>query len=146
MGRNSQGVRGISLRDTDEVVSMIIIKREGTLLSVSENGFGKRTKSEIYRKTKRGSKGFITLKTTQRNGNLVKMMEVIDEDDLIIVTKGGIINRQSVKDISVIGKNTQGVKLINLTEDDKVFDITRVASEDDDKEKGYVQLEVLDEK
>ena len=134
VGRNSQGVRGITLRSEDAVVSMIIIKREGTLLAVTENGFGKRTKSEIYRRTKRGSKGFITIKTTERNGVLVKMMEVIDEDDLIIVTANGIVNRQSAGEISLIGKNTQGVKLINLADDDRVHDITRVTAEDEAQE------------
>ena len=134
VGRNSQGVRGITLRSEDAVVSMIIIKREGTLLAVTENGFGKRTKSEIYRRTKRGSKGFITIKTTERNGVLVKMMEVIDEDDLIIVTANGIVNRQSAGEISLIGKNTQGVKLINLADDDRVHDITRVTAEDETQE------------
>ena len=142
VGRNSQGVRGINLRKDDEVVSMIILKREGTLLAVSENGFGKRTKSEDYRKTKRGSKGFITLKTSKRNGNLVSIMEVIEEDDLILVTKNGIVNRQSAGKISIIGKNTQGVKLINLQEDDKLYDITRVTKEEEDTQENIIEVDI----
>jgi DNA gyrase subunit A len=138
MGRNSQGVRGISLRDDDEVVSMVVIKREGTLLAISENGYGKRTEISSYNVTKRGSKGVITLITKKkdgslgRNGNLVSLLEVVDNDDLMIVTKDGMIIRQAVDKISVIGRNTQGVKLIELNKGDKVYDIARIIAEDDD--------------
>ncbi len=134
MGRNSQGVRGISLRDDDRVVAMVVIKREGTLLAISENGFGKRSEISNYKVTRRGSKGVITLKTTQRNGHLISLMEVVDNDDLMIVTKDGMIIRQAVDKISVIGRNTQGVKLINLNEGDKVYDITRIVAEEEDEE------------
>ncbi|MFO7896510.1 MAG: DNA gyrase subunit A [Candidatus Cloacimonadales bacterium] len=86
MGRASQGVRGISLRNSDQVVSMVVVKRDGTLLAISENGYGKRTEISSYKTTKRGSKGVITLKTTKRNGHLVALKEVVDNDDLMIVT------------------------------------------------------------
>jgi len=136
VGRNSRGVRGITLRENDAVVSMIIIKRDYVkLLSISENGFGKRSKIENYTKTKRGSKGYITLKTSPRNGLLVKLIEVLDDDNLIIVTKNGIINRQKVDKISVFGKNTQGVKLINLKGDDKVYDIAKIIHEENQDDK-----------
>ncbi|HPR17075.1 MAG TPA: DNA gyrase subunit A [Candidatus Cloacimonadota bacterium] len=134
MGRNSQGVRGISLRDDDEVVAMVVVKREGTLLAISENGFGKRSEISDYKVTKRGSKGVITLKTTQRNGFMMALLEVVDNDDLMIVTKDGMIIRQAVDKISVIGRNTQGVKLIELNKDDKVFDVARIVAEDESDE------------
>ena len=134
MGRNSQGVRGIRLREDDEVVAMVVVKREGTLLSISENGYGKRTEISGYKVTKRGSKGVITLKTTERNGKLISLLEVVDNDDLMIVTREGMIIRQSVNKISIIGRNTQGVKLIALNGKDKVYDIARIIAEDEQEE------------
>ena len=131
-GRNSQGVIGIRLRNVDKVVSMVIVKREGTLLSISENGYGKRTPIADYRVTKRGSMGVITIKTTKRNGNLVSVKEVVDDDDLIIITSSGKVIRQHVGSISVISRNTQGMRLITLNEGDKVTDVARVAHEEDD--------------
>jgi len=132
VGRNSKGVRGITLREKDEVVAMIILKRENvTLLAVCERGYGKRTSADDYKSTRRGSKGYITIKTSKRNGKLVKLLEVLDEDNIIIVTKNGIINRQSVKKISVFSKNTQGVRLIALQEEDLVYDITRIMKEEE---------------
>jgi DNA gyrase subunit A len=130
MGRNSQGVRGIRLRKNDRVVAMVVIKREGTLLAISENGYGKRTTISNYKVTKRGSKGVITLKTDARNGNLISLMEVVDNDDLMIVTRNGMIIRQAVGKISIIGRNTKGVRLINLNDDDQVYDITRIQAEE----------------
>ena len=130
-GRNTHGVKAISLRPHDEVVAMVIVKRQGTILAISENGYGKRTYVENYKKTHRGSKGVITIKTTQRNGHLISLMEVVDNDDLMIITKNGIVIRQPVEKISIIGRATQGVKLINLYEGDKVHDIARIAAEDE---------------
>ncbi len=126
VGRNSQGVKGISLRNDDEVVSMVVTDPETTdsLLSISENGFGKRTDLSSYITKNRGTKGVITLKTSTRNGKLVSLMKVNDDDDLMIVTKNGMIIRQHVCEINTIGRNTQGVTLINLKNKDKVFDIT----------------------
>ena len=143
VGRNSQGVRGISLREGDEVVAMVVVKREGTLLTISENGYGKRSNISDYKVTKRGSKGVITLKTTERNGNLISLLEVVDNDDLMIVTKDGMIIRQAVDKIKIIGRNTQGVRLINLNPADKVYDITRIASEDEDETDEFD--EIIDE-
>ncbi len=132
VGRNSKGVRGITLRENDEVVAMIILKRENvTLLAVCEKGYGKRTNADDYKSTRRASKGYITIKTSQRNGKLVKLLEVLDEDNIIIVTKNGIINRQSVKKISIFSKNTQGVRLISLQDEDLVYDITRIMKEEE---------------
>ena len=134
MGRNSQGVRGIRLRDDDQVVAMVVVRREGTLLSISENGYGKRTEISGYKVTKRGSKGVITLKTTERNGKLISLLDVVDNDDLMIVTKDGMIIRQPVNKISIIGRNTQGVRLIALNNKDKVYDITRIIAEEEQEE------------
>lgn len=131
-GRNSQGVIGIRLRGDDKVVSMVVVKREGTLLSISENGYGKRTPIGDYRVTKRGSMGVITMKTTARNGNLVSVKEVVDDDDLIIITNSGRVIRQHVGSISVISRNTQGMRLITLNEGDKVTDVARVAHEEEE--------------
>ena len=140
-GRFTQGVRGISLRDNDVVISMSVIRQEDTLengspiprtiLAISENGYGKRTTIASYSRTKRGSKGVITLKTTIRNGHLAALMIVEDGDDLMIITQGGMIIRQKVGDISLVSRNTQGVRLINLNDKDKVKDITYVPSEPD---------------
>jgi DNA gyrase subunit A len=128
-GRGTQGVRGIKLRDNDVVVAMVVVIRGGTILAISENGFGKRTAVEDYAAKGRNTRGVITLKTTERNGKLVSLMEVIDSDDLMIVTKNGLVIRQNVGALRIQGRNTQGVKLINLLEDDSVNDITCVPDE-----------------
>lgn len=143
MGRITMGVRGIRLRDEDYVISMTLVNAgqilengEGsaTILAVSENGYGKRTNISNYTTTKRGSKGVITLKTTKRNGHLASLMMVSDADELMIITHDGMIIRQAVKEISTIGRNTQGVRLINLTKGDKVRDISCVPPEETDEE------------
>ncbi|MFA5499263.1 MAG: DNA gyrase subunit A [Candidatus Cloacimonadia bacterium] len=135
VGRNSQGVRGINLREDDYVVSMVVLRREeGTLLAISENGFGKRSPQDEYVAKNRGTKGVITIKTTKRNGYLVALLEVVDGDDLITVTKDGMIIRQPISDIKVIGRNTQGVTLISLNKGDKVFDVACVTEEKDDED------------
>ncbi len=134
MGRHTQGVRGIRLRDGDYVISMTLVHNdEGTILAVSENGYGKRTDAGAYHVTRRGSKGVITLKTTARNGFLACLMKVEDGDDLVIVTKNGMIIRQEVKVIKKISRNTQGVRLIKLNNNDTVNDITRIQPEPDDE-------------
>lgn len=130
MGRTSYGVRGISLDKGDYVIGMVVVKRDSTLLVVTENGYGKRTSIEDYRITNRGGKGVINVKTSDRNGEVVAIMEVLDNDELILITKHGIANRQAVSQIKVIGRNTQGVRLISLKGDDLVTDVARVVSED----------------
>ena len=129
MGRAAYGVKGINLAKNDYVIGMVAVKRDTSLLVVSENGYGKRTKIEDYRITNRGGKGVINVKTSDRNGEVVAIKEVLDQDELILITKNGIANRQSVKDIKVIGRNTQGVRLIKLKGDDKVTDVARVVNE-----------------
>lgn len=132
MGRTAYGVRGVSLRGKDEVVGMVVIKREATLLVVTENGFGKRTPISDYRVTNRGGKGVINVKTSERNGKVVAIKEVLEEDELMIITEKGIIIRQPVKQIKEIGRNTQGVKLINLDEGDRVVDVARVVKSEEE--------------
>jgi len=130
MGRTAYGVHGIKLRLDDYVIGMVVVKREATLLTVTENGFGKRTKISDYRVTNRGGKGVINIKASKRNGEVVAVKEVVNDDELILITKHGITNRQRVGKISVISRNTQGVKLINLDKDDKVADVARVVNEE----------------
>jgi DNA gyrase subunit A len=130
MGRAAYGVKGITLGKGDYCIGMVVVKRDSSLLVVTENGYGKRTSIDDYRVTNRGGKGVINVKTTERNGEVVTIEEVLDADELILITKQGIANRQSVKDIKVIGRNTQGVRLITLNKDDVVIDVARVAKED----------------
>jgi DNA gyrase subunit A len=143
-GRGSIGVKGINLRANDFVVAMVIVKREGTILAISVNGFGKRSDVEDYPvKKSRNTKGVYTIRTTERNGKLVSLMEVIDSDDLMIVTKNGLIIRQNVSALRVQGRNTQGVKLINLQPGDTVHDITVIT--EDAKDEDVISPEVTEQ-
>ncbi len=128
MGRSAQGVKGIKLRDGDEAVGMVVVKREGTLLTVCQNGYGKRTQVSDYRVTHRGGIGVIDIKTTDRNGYVVAVKEVVDDDELMIISEIGILIRLPIRDIKVIGRNTQGVRVINLSENDRVIDVARVVA------------------
>jgi len=132
MGRLAQGIKGIRLSPGDQVVGMEVLSREGTILTVTENGFGKRTRTEEYREQGRAGKGLITIKTTEKNGPVVGVLQVTDEDDLMIIADGGKIIRLRVKDISVIGRNTQGVRLINLEEKEKVVSVARAAKKEEE--------------
>ncbi len=134
MGRTATGVRGIKLEKNDRVIGMIVVKNATTLLVVTEKGFGKRSEIEEYRLTHRGGKGVITVKTSDKNGSLIAMKEVNDSDELVIITTGGMVIRQSVSEIRVMGRNTQGVRLIRLGEGDEIADIARVIPEDDGDE------------
>jgi DNA gyrase subunit A len=132
MGRNASGVKGINLGKGDYVIGMVVIKREGRVLVVTEKGIGKRTDLKEYRVSHRAGKGVYTLKVTEKTGELVALKEVLDDDDIMIITTNGIIIRQSVAKVSVQGRNTQGIRLIRLDENDKVSDVARVIKEDDD--------------
>jgi DNA gyrase subunit A len=136
MGRTAYGVRGISLAKDDWVIGMVVVKRDTTLLSVTENGYGKRSNISDYRVTNRGGKGIINIKATERNGKVVTIKEVVDEDELMLITQKGIIIRQPVKQIKAIGRNTQGVKLINLDSGDKVVDVARVVTNEKNNKDG----------
>lgn len=130
MGRTSTGVRGIRLGAGDEVVGFIVVKSVSSLLVVTDKGFGKRSNIEDYRLTKRGGKGIITIKTGEKNGNLIAMMEVNDKDELVIITNQGMVIRQSMANIRIMGRNTQGVRLIRMKEEDTIADIARVATDE----------------
>ncbi len=126
-GRRTQGVKGVSLTsEEDDVIGMVIVKREGTVLAVSENGYGKRTDILNYPIQGRGGKGVITMKTSKKIGKMIALKEVVDNDDLMIITQKGVLIRQPVKNISTIGRNTQGVKLIRLDDGDCIAGVTRV--------------------
>jgi len=132
MGRTATGVRGIKLGKGDKVIGMIVVQNANSLLVVTVKGFGKRSEIEEYRLTKRGGKGVITVKTSDRNGTLIAMKEVNDNDELVIITTQGMVIRQTVNDIRVMGRNTQGVRLIRLNEGDDIADIARVIPEEDE--------------
>jgi len=116
------------------VIGMIAVKREGTILVATDNGYGKRTNILEYRVQNRGGKGIITLKTSEKVGKMVAMLEVVNTDDLMVITDFGVMIRQPVQAIRVIGRNTQGVRLLRLDEGSKISSITRVMEKDDDKE------------
>jgi DNA gyrase subunit A len=132
MGRAAYGVRGITLEKDDYVIGMVVIKREGTLLTVTEHGYGKRSAIADYRVTNRGGKGVINIKTSDRNGEVVAVKEVVDNDELLLITQQGIVNRISVEQIRSIGRNTQGVRLIHLEKSDRLVDVARFAEGKED--------------
>ena len=136
MGRATTGVKGVELDLGDAVIGMVVIRREACLLVVSENGYGKRSELGDYRVQKRGGKGIITLKVTEKTGHIVALKEVIDEDELMMITKKGVIIRVPVDGIRVIGRNTQGVRVMNLDEGDALVDVARVVKEDEDEVPG----------
>lgn len=127
MGRLAHGVTGIRFGEKDCLVSMEVLRERSTLLTVTENGYGKRTDTEEYRSQGRGGSGVITVKTTDRNGSVVGVKKVTDEDDVMIISDGGKIIRMKVRDISVMGRNTQGVRLIQLGESEKVVAFAKLA-------------------
>jgi DNA gyrase subunit A len=131
MGRATTGVRGIQLEGDDRVIGMVVLRRDATLLVVSERGLGKRSPIVDYRVQKRGGKGIITLRRTEKTGAVVALKEVLPEDELMLVTRQGVIIRLPVDGIRVIGRNTQGVKVMNLDQGDTVMDVARVVLEDD---------------
>jgi DNA gyrase subunit A len=136
MGRTAAGVKGIKLPGKDNiVVGMVIVKREGgTLLAVSENGYGKRTDIKDYPVIRRGGVGVITLKTSARNGRMVALREVVDTDDLMIITEQGVLIRQPVVTIRTISRNTQGIRLIRLDAGDSISSVRRILESNSDRE------------
>lgn len=131
MGRTAAGVRGITLADKDFVVSMVVIKRsDSQVIVVSEYGYGKRTKFEDFRLTKRGAKGVISMNITPKTGPVVRLLSAVDTEDLVVITQKGILIRQPLDQIRVIGRNTQGVRLIRLDDGDTIADITTVAHDE----------------
>ena len=134
MGRTAGGVRGVRLEKGDKVIGMISPKRTGTtVLVISEAGYGKRSDVSDYRLTRRGGKGVITMKATEKTGKLLAIKEVVDNDDLIVVTKDGLVIRQHVSDIRVMGRNTQGVRVVRLNEGDAAAGVANVPADEDDE-------------
>jgi DNA gyrase subunit A len=126
MGRTAAGVKGINLAKDDYVIDMVVVKRQSTILAITENGYGKRTNVTDYRITNRGGKGVINIRCSERNGKVVAVREVLDDDELILMTEGGIANRMAVSSIRAIGRSTQGVRLISLKGKDKLTDVAIV--------------------
>ena len=130
MGRAARGVRGIRLKKNDEVIDLVVVDTNSTLLTVCENGHGKRTSFDEYRLQTRGGQGVINIKVNERNGNVIGMKVVRDDDELMMMTSGGKVIRTPVNQTRVIGRNTQGVKLISLGEGDKLVSVALVLASD----------------
>gem|GEM_PF-2070099 len=136
VGRGSIGVRGITLEKDDEVIGMIVVNdvENETVLVVSEKGYGKRTAVEDYRITNRGGKGVITLNITEKTGNLIAIQTVTDDDGLMIINKSGVAIRMGMDEMRVMGRNTQGVRVINLKNNDEIAAIAKVEMDKDVEE------------
>jgi DNA gyrase subunit A len=141
MGRTARGVRGVTLDGSDDaLIGMVVLQRaDSEILAVTENGYGKRSDVDEYRVTGRGGKGIITIKASERNGPLMAIREVKTEDELMITSRNGIVIRLPLRDVSVLGRNTQGVRLINLDEGDTVADVARIITEEDEAKEVVVE-------
>jgi DNA gyrase subunit A len=142
MGRDTMGVKGIELSEDDHVIGMVVIKREATLMVVTEKALGKCSGIDDYRVQKRGGKGIKTVNRTERTGNVVALLEVLAEDEVMLITRGGQIIRSPVKDVRVAGRNTQGVKLMNLELGDAIVAVARVVPDGTDDGDGGDEGEV----
>ena len=129
MGRSAQGVRGIKLEDKQSVISLIIPDEEASIFTVSENGFGKRSNSLDFRKTRRGAKGVIAMQTSDRNGMLIGAAQVTNDDEVMLITDKGMLVRTRVAEINIIGRNTQGVTVIRLKDKEKLISIAPISEE-----------------
>jgi DNA gyrase subunit A len=133
MGRTAYGVRGITLREEDAVVAMEVLRPGGTILSVTEQGYGKRTELDEYRVQSRGGIGTINIQTSDRNGKVVGIAQVTDDDELMLITQQGKVLRMASRGIRTIGRATQGVRLIDIEGDDRAVSIARLAEQDDEE-------------
>ncbi len=131
LGRVSRGVKGVTLTDDDEVVSIDVVDTEATMMAITENGYGKRTQFDEYRLQSRGGKGIISIQTTERNGKVVSAHAVTEEHRLMLISEGGQMICIGAGDLRVIGRNTQGVRLFNLSEGDKIVSAAVLDPEDD---------------
>ena len=129
MGRVARGVRGIKLQDDQFVISLIVPSEEASILTVSQNGFGKRSNSEDFRKTRRGAKGVIAMQTSDRNGNLIGAAQVKDDDEVMLISDKGMLVRTRVSEINIIGRNTQGVKVIRLKDGESLISLASISEE-----------------
>jgi DNA gyrase subunit A len=132
MGRVSRGVRGMRIGDDEKIIALIIAQEEGAILTATEFGYGKRTELAEYRVQGRGGQGIISIQTSARNGNVVGAVQVCAEDQIMLITNGGTLVRTPVKDVSLVGRNTQGVRLINLSNDEKLVGVERVIEDEDE--------------
>ncbi|MAV89447.1 MAG: DNA gyrase subunit A [Candidatus Marinimicrobia bacterium] len=132
-GRRTKGVRGITIGLQDEVIGMLVLKNDGHVLVASENGYGKKSPTDEYRTQQRSGKGVYTLKKTQKTGSLVSILEVVDTDDIMIITSAGVMIRQATNEIRTIGRNTQGVRLIRLDEGAKISSVAKVVKEEEEE-------------
>jgi DNA gyrase subunit A len=130
MGRTAAGVRGVTLRPEDEVVGMEILSPGATILTATEHGYGKRTPLEAYRLQRRGGQGVITIRTSARNGPVVGVAQVVDDDEVMLITDGGQTLRCRVRTISTMGRAVQGVRLMDLAAGEKIVSIARLAERD----------------
>jgi DNA gyrase subunit A len=130
MGRAATGVRGMSLSSDDEVVGMEILTPGATIFTVTENGYGKRTPLDAYRLQRRGGQGIISIRASARNGQVIGAAQVVDEDDLMLITNAGKVLRCAVKGISTMGRATQGVRVMNLTTGEELVAVARLAEGD----------------
>ena len=130
MGRLAAGVKGITLAEDDEVVGVVVIDGDDSILTVTENGYGKRTNVSEYKLQRRGGKGVFAIKTSERNGYVVGALQVVDEDQVMLITNSGKVIRMPMDTVRIIGRNTQGVRLINLEEGEKVVGLSMIAREE----------------
>src|SRR2546426_2588415 len=136
MGRTTTGVKGIELAKKDQVIDMVVVRRKSTLLAMTEKGIGKRSELEEYRIQHRGGRGIITLKRSDKTGDIVGLKEVLPDDELMMITKKGIMIRVPLEGIGISGRNTQGVKIMNMTTGDLVVDVARVVKEEEEGDNG----------
>jgi DNA gyrase subunit A len=134
VGRTAIGVRGIKLAKGDKVVSLIVAESSDPILTATEKGYGKRTQLDEYRSQARGGSGVISIKTSDRNGKVVGAIQVTDEDEMMLISNKGTLVRARAADVSIIGRNTQGVTLINIAEKEQLVSIAKIAESDDDEE------------
>jgi DNA gyrase subunit A len=132
MGRLAAGVKGITLGEDDEVVGVAVLKGDDSILTVTENGYGKRTKVDEFRKTSRGTQGVTSIKTSERNGNVVGAAQVVDGDEIMMISNNGTLVRTEVEQISIISRNTQGVRLMRMIEGEILVEVERIANLDSD--------------
>jgi len=136
MGRTARGVKGIALNRGEHVIGAVVLRGGETLFTITENGYGKRTPTSEYRTQRRGGRGLITIKCNDRNGKVVEIKEVADNEELMVISRSGIIIRMAVADVSTMGRNTQGVNIISLKEDDKVIGVARIENDEEEVETG----------
>ena len=136
MGRTAAGERGIRIAEGESVISLIVVEEEGDILTATVNGYGKRSSTTDYPVKGRGGKGVIDIKTTERNGDVVGAVQVQESDEVMLITDGGTLIRTAVDGISVLGRNTQGVRLIRVGDEEKMVQLVRVVNEDDEEVTG----------